>query len=127
MSIVLIKTSYQHFSTDMKSQQARTYTINGSNSEYLNHNTREADTFYQRIDSSKFKSVQNHINKKKPNNCSGASNDINSMSSADEWVDLDEEELESENDNQNNSRLISASKKSGINPNQLGRSQNFIR
>ena len=111
----------------MKSQQARTYTINGSNSEYLNHNTREADTFYQRIDSSKFKSVQNQINKKKQNNCSVASNDINSMSSADEWVDLDEEEFESENDNQNNSRLISASKKSGINPNQLGRSQNFIR
>jgi len=111
----------------MKNQQARTYTINGSNSEYLNHNTREADTFYQRIDSSKFKSVQNHINEKKPNNCSVASNDINSMSSADEWVDLDEEELESENDNPNNSRLVSSSKKSGINPNQLGRSQNFIR
>ena len=127
MSIILVKTSYQIFSTDMKSQQARTYTINGSNSEYLNHNTREDDTCYQRIDSSKLKSVQNHINKKELNYSSGASNDMNSMSSADEWVDLDEEELESENDNQSNSRLVSTSKKSGINPNQLGRSQNFIR
>ena len=127
MSIILINTSYQHFSTDMKNQQARTYTINVSNSEYLNHNTREDDTCYQRIDSSKFKSVQNHINKKKPNYSSGACNDINSMSSADEWVDLEEEELESENDNQNSSRSVSTSKKSGINPNQLGRPQNFIR
>ena len=112
----------------MKPHEAITYTINSSNSYLPCHSKREADTHYQHIDSTKSKLLQNQKeNRKKSSYSSSSAHDLNSASSADEWVDLDDEELELENDHQNAAKLSTTVVKPAINPHHLTRNQNFVR
>ena len=111
----------------MKPHEARTYTINSTNSYFSSHSKTDDDTHYQKIDSIKSKLLENKTNKKKNSYSSGSAHDINSASSADEWIDLDEEELDSENENMNTTKLSTTAVKSAINPHHIARTQNFVR
>ena len=112
----------------MKPHEARTYTINSSNSYLPCHTKREANTHYQHIDSTKSKLLQNQKdNQKKTSYSSSSAHDLNSASSADEWVDLDDEELELENEHQSAAKLSTTVVKQVITPHHLTRNQNFVR
>jgi hypothetical protein len=112
----------------MHPHEARTYTINSSNSFLPCHSKREADTHCQHIDSTKSKLLQNpKENRKKTSYSSSSAHDLNSASSADEWVDLDDEDLELENEHQNTAKLSTSVVKPAITPHHLARNQNFAR
>ena len=111
----------------MKSHEVRTYTVSYTNDKIGNQNKLEEETRYQKIDSVKSKLLAFQTNKKKNRYSSNSVHEVNSASSADEWVDLDEEEIDSENENNGTTTLSTAVVKSTANPHHLARTQNFIR
>ena len=114
----------------MDPNRTNTYTINSTNTRNTRDKKKENNSHFQKMDSVKSKILENQGCKKKSQRYSsnGSIHDINSASSADEWIDLDEDELEPENTNQNDkNELTTAAVKSNINPHHLPRAQNFIR
>ena len=112
----------------MKPHEARTYTINNSNSYLPCHSKGEDGTHYQHIDSTKSNLLKNQKdNRKKTSYSSSSAHDLNSASSADEWIDLDDEELESGNEHQNTTKLSTTVVKPTINPHHVTKNQNFVR
>ena len=110
----------------MNPHEARTYTINNQTSQIGFNSQKIGDTHYQKVKPTKSKMSTNK--KKNSVYSSGSIHDLNSASSADEWIDLeDDEEVDSDNEQQNSTKLISSAVKPGLNPHHLMRTQNFIR
>ena len=112
----------------MNPHEVRTYTINNKTSSNGFISQREENTHYQKLKPTKSKTSA--INKKKNTiYSSGSVHDLNSASSADEWIDLDDDEdVDSETEQQNTSKLMTSSAvKPGINAHHIMRTQNFIR
>ena len=112
----------------MNPHEARTYTINNKTASISVNGQKDENTHYQKLKPTKSKTST--INKKKNSiYSSGSIHDLNSASSADEWIDLeDDEDVDSDIEQQNSTKLIASSViKPGHNAHHMLRTQNFIR
>ena len=116
-----------NFSNDMSPHEARTYTINHTPTKLGFSGQIEENTHYQKVKPAKSK-MSTTTKKRNANYSSGSVHDLNS-SSADEWIDLeDDEDIDSDTDQQNSSKLITSSAaKPGLNAHHIMRTQNFVR
>ena len=121
--------SVHHFRDNTKPLEVSTYTVNSKNGTTGNPDKILEGTRYQKHDSINSKLLAFQANKKVIENgySSNSVHDVNSASSADEWVDLDDEDIEPENENRNGSSLTPSSIKSTLPPHGFNRMQNFIR
>ena len=116
-----------NFSDDMDTHEIRTYSVTQPTDHKVNKKEREETMNYRTIDALKSKLLASKTDTKANNNSLNLMQDVNSTSSADEWVDLDEEEIDSENENSNQHIVSTAASRSAIHPLHLSRGQNFIR
>lgn len=112
----------------MNPHKARTYTINNKTSSISLNGQKDENTHYQKLKPTKSKTSTIH-KKKNSIYSSGSIHDLNTASSADEWIDLeDDEDVDSDIEQQNSTKLIASSViKSGHNAHHMLRTQNFIR
>ena len=113
-----------NFSDDTDTHELRTYSVTHPTHNKIRENEMEEISNYRAIDVLKSKILASKADTNANRNSVNSAQDVNSLSSADEWVDLEEDDIDSENEN---SRLSTAAQKSAIHPLQLVRGQNFIR
>ena len=116
-----------NFSNDIDTHELRTYSVTHPTHNKIRENEMEEISNYRAIDVLKSKLLASKADTNANRNSVNSAQDVNSISSADEWVDLEEDDIDSENENSSRHRLSTAAPKSAINPLQLVRGQNFIR
>ena len=114
-------------SDDMDMHEVRTYSVTHPTRNKIRENEMEEISNYRAIDVLKSKLLASEGDTNANRNSVNSAQDVNSLSSADEWVDLEEEDIDSENEKSNRHILSTAASKSAIHPLHLIRGQNFIR